>query len=189
MNRSGRPTKSKATIEMTTLPSRAQPPTIQPSKRKSTSSDRRRANAASSPEGYTAQGLKADGLRLQSTAERYAQMRGSTPAGLNADGLRLQAIARAFENRPAASFYTPQALKDYLRVLDDNPKDVFALNKAGDLCVRMGRPADAIGHFARIADSYSADGFFLKANAIYKKINKIDPTRLDVYERLEFPAL
>jgi len=77
-----------------------------------------------------------------------------------------------------------QALKDYLRVLDDNPKDVFALNKAGDLCVRMGRPADAIGHFARIADSYSADGFFLKAIAIYKKINKIDPTRLDVYERL-----
>jgi hypothetical protein len=69
------------------------------------------ANAASSPEGYTTQGLKADGLRLQSMAERYGQMRGSTPAGLNADGLRLQAIAREFENRPAASFYTPQALK------------------------------------------------------------------------------
>ena len=68
------------------------------------------ANAMST-EGTTPQGLKADGLRLQSTAERYAQMRGSTPAGLNADGLRLQAIARAFENRPAASFYTPQALK------------------------------------------------------------------------------
>ncbi|HEY3172795.1 MAG TPA: tetratricopeptide repeat protein, partial [Thermoanaerobaculia bacterium] len=77
-----------------------------------------------------------------------------------------------------------QALKDYLRLLEDNPKDAFALNKAGDLCVRMGRPADAIGHFSRIADSYSADGFFLKAIAIYKKINKIDPTRLDVYERL-----
>ena len=50
-------------------------------------------------------------------AERYAQMRGSTPAGLNADGLRglngdgLQAIALALENRPAASYYTPQALK------------------------------------------------------------------------------
>jgi hypothetical protein len=69
------------------------------------------ATAAISPEGYTAQGLKADGLRLQGMAERYAQMRGSTPAGLNADGLRLQAIARAFENRPAASFYTPRALK------------------------------------------------------------------------------
>jgi tetratricopeptide (TPR) repeat protein len=77
-----------------------------------------------------------------------------------------------------------QALKDYLDLLKSNPNDAFVLNKAGDLCVRMGRPADAIGHFARIAESYSADGFFLKAIAIFKKINKIDPTRLDIYERL-----
>jgi tetratricopeptide (TPR) repeat protein len=77
-----------------------------------------------------------------------------------------------------------QALKDYLRLLETNPSDPFALNKAGDLCVRMGRPADGIGHFSRIAESFSADGFFLKAIAIYKKINKIDPTRLDIYERL-----
>lgn len=77
-----------------------------------------------------------------------------------------------------------QALKDYLDLLKSNPNDAFVLNKAGDLCVRMGRPADAIGHFARIAESYSTDGFFLKAIAIFKKINKIDPTRLDIYERL-----
>ncbi|MEP6470519.1 MAG: tetratricopeptide repeat protein [Acidobacteriota bacterium] len=77
-----------------------------------------------------------------------------------------------------------QALKDYLDLLKTNPNDAFVLNKAGDLCVRMGRPADAIGHFSRIAESYSSDGFFLKAIAIFKKINKIDPTRLDIYERL-----
>ncbi|HEV8231776.1 MAG TPA: tetratricopeptide repeat protein [Thermoanaerobaculia bacterium] len=77
-----------------------------------------------------------------------------------------------------------QALQDYLRLLAENSNDAFALNKAGDLCVRMGRPADAIEHFVRIAELYSADGFFLKAIAIFKKINKIDPTRLDIYERL-----
>jgi tetratricopeptide (TPR) repeat protein len=77
-----------------------------------------------------------------------------------------------------------QALSDYLRLLKDNPKDTFALNKAGDLCVRIGRPADAIEHFVRIAELYTKDGFFLKAIAIYKKINKIDPTRLDIYESL-----
>ena len=38
--------------------------------------------------------------------------------------------------------------------------------------------------FTRIADFYSKDGFFLKAIAIYKKINKIDPARLEVYDRL-----
>ena len=77
-----------------------------------------------------------------------------------------------------------QALSDYLLLLKDNPKDIFILNKAGDLCVRMGRPADAIEHFGRIAELYTSDGFFLKAIAIFKKINKIDPTRLDVYDRL-----
>jgi tetratricopeptide (TPR) repeat protein len=77
-----------------------------------------------------------------------------------------------------------QALKDYLRVLDDNPKDIPTLNKIGDLHVRMNRPGDSIPFFTRIADFYSRDGFFLKAIAIYKKINKIDPARLEVYERL-----
>ena len=61
--------------------------------------------------GTTPQGLKADGLRLQGIADRYAQMRGYTQDGLRADGLRYQAMARAYQSRPATSFYTPQALK------------------------------------------------------------------------------
>jgi pilus assembly protein FimV len=77
-----------------------------------------------------------------------------------------------------------QALKDYLRVLDDNPKDISTLNKVGDLYVRMNRPGESVPYFTRIADHYSRDGFFLKAIAIYKKINKIDPARLEVYDRL-----
>ena len=77
-----------------------------------------------------------------------------------------------------------QALKEYLRVLEDNPKDISTLNKVGDLYVRMNRPAESIPYFARIADFYSKDGFFLKAIAIYKKINKIDPAQLEVYDKL-----
>jgi hypothetical protein len=58
---------------------------------------------------YTPQGLKADGLRLQGTAQVYERLQ-----GLKADGLRLQGIAQVYkrlQTRPAASFYTPQALK------------------------------------------------------------------------------
>jgi hypothetical protein len=51
-------------------------------------------------------GLNADGLRLQGMADRYQWLQ-----GLKADGLRLQAAARFYENRPAASYYTPEALK------------------------------------------------------------------------------
>ncbi|MGE5276003.1 MAG: tetratricopeptide repeat protein [Acidobacteriota bacterium] len=76
------------------------------------------------------------------------------------------------------------ALKEYLRVLDENPKDISTLNKVGDLYVRINRPSDSIPFFTRIADYYAKDGFFLKAIAIYKKINKIDPARLEVYEQL-----
>ncbi len=76
------------------------------------------------------------------------------------------------------------ALKEYLRVLEENPKDISTLNKVGDLYVRINRPSDSIPFFTRIADFYSRDGFFLKAIAIYKKINKIDPARLEVYEQL-----
>ncbi len=77
-----------------------------------------------------------------------------------------------------------QALKEYLRVLEGNPKDIATLNKVGDLYVRMNRPGESIPFFERIADFYSKDGFFLKAIAIYKKINKIDPAQLEVYDRL-----
>ena len=77
-----------------------------------------------------------------------------------------------------------QALKEYLRLLDENPRDVATLNRVGDLYVRMNRPTESIQYYTRIADSYSRDGFFLKAIAIYKKINKIDPAQLEVYDKL-----
>ena len=76
------------------------------------------------------------------------------------------------------------ALKDYLKVLEESPGDINILNKVGDLFVRLNRNEESIPYFTRIAEHYSRDGFFLKAIAIYKKINKLDPARLDIYERL-----
>jgi hypothetical protein len=67
-----------------------------------------------------AQGLKADGLRLQGIAQVYGQLKDRpaasfyAPLALAAEGQRLQGIAQVYEglqSRPAASFYTPQALK------------------------------------------------------------------------------
>lgn len=76
------------------------------------------------------------------------------------------------------------ALKEYLRILTENPNDILVLNKVGDLYVQLNRPSESIPYFTRIAQYYATDGFFLKAIAIYKKINKIEPARLDVYEQL-----
>ena len=76
---------------------------------------------AMSVQGTTPQGLNADGLRLQGLADRYAQMSGYTQDGLRADGLRYQTMARAYADRPAASFYTPQALKAEVWAAADGP--------------------------------------------------------------------
>ncbi|MBW3671281.1 MAG: tetratricopeptide repeat protein, partial [Acidobacteria bacterium] len=76
------------------------------------------------------------------------------------------------------------AIQEYERLLKDSPNDVNTLNRIGDLWVRINRPSEAVGVFTQIADHYSRDGFFLKAIAIYKKINKLDPSRLEIYEKL-----
>ena len=67
------------------------------------------------------------------------------------------------------------AIKEYERLLDDNPNDVNTLNRIGDLWVRVNRTDEAVKVYTRIADHYAKDGFFLKSIAIFKKINKLDP--------------
>jgi pilus assembly protein FimV len=76
------------------------------------------------------------------------------------------------------------AIKEYERLLDDNPNDVNTLNRIGDLWVRINRSDEAVKVFSKIAEHYARDGFFLKAIAIYKKINKLDPSKLEVYAKL-----
>ena len=77
-----------------------------------------------------------------------------------------------------------QAIKEYERLLADNPSDVNTLNRIGDLWVRINRTDEAVKVFGQIADRYAIDGFFLKAIAIYKKVNKLDPSRLEIYGQL-----
>ena len=77
-----------------------------------------------------------------------------------------------------------QAIKEYERLLADNPSDVNTLNRIGDLWVRINRTDEAVKVFGQIADRYAIDGFFLKSIAIYKKVNKLDPSRLEVYGQL-----
>ena len=76
------------------------------------------------------------------------------------------------------------ALKDYLKVLEETPADINILNKVGDLQVRLGKNDESIPFFLRIAEHYARDGFYVRAIAMYKKINKLDPARLDIYEKL-----
>lgn len=76
------------------------------------------------------------------------------------------------------------AIREYERLLGESPNDVNTLNRIGDLWVRIDRNDEAVKVFRKIADHYARDGFFLKAIAIFKKINKLDPSKLDIYAKL-----
>ena len=77
-----------------------------------------------------------------------------------------------------------QAIREYRKLLRQNPNDANMLNRVGDLYARQDKVDEAVELFEKIAEGYGRDGFFVKAIAIYKKIIRLDPTQLAVYERL-----
>nr|MDP9121197.1 tetratricopeptide repeat protein [Acidobacteriota bacterium] len=76
------------------------------------------------------------------------------------------------------------AIREYRKLLEENPNDINTLNRVGDLYARIQRIDEAVDFFNQIAEQYAEEGFFVKAIAIYKKILKLDPTRLVAYESL-----
>lgn len=77
-----------------------------------------------------------------------------------------------------------KAIKEYQKVLDADPKDVRTLQKMGELYQKKNENAQAAVYFTRVAESYTSDGFFLKAVALYKQVLKLDPTLVDINQKL-----
>jgi tetratricopeptide (TPR) repeat protein len=67
------------------------------------------------------------------------------------------------------------AIVEYVRVVEDQPRDWNTANTLGDLYVRANQSDKAVAQYARIADHFFQDGFYPKAAALYKKILKIAP--------------
>ncbi len=79
---------------------------------------------------------------------------------------------------------TEQAIKEYEKLLKLNPNDANTINRVGDLYGRIGKVEKAVELYERIAQHFTEDGFTTKAIAILKKINRIAPDRLDIFEQL-----
>ncbi len=69
----------------------------------------------------------------------------------------------------------PAAVKEYCKIVEDDPDDFTTLNMLGDLYVRVGNPPAAIACFRRIAEHYREQDFALKAIAMFKKIDRLQP--------------
>ncbi|HWV39366.1 MAG TPA: tetratricopeptide repeat protein [Vulgatibacter sp.] len=73
-----------------------------------------------------------------------------------------------------------KAIAEYQKARKADPKDVRILLKIGELQQKKGDNLTAAATLLEVAKSYAADGFFLKAVAVYKQIVKLDPDRIEV---------
>ena len=67
------------------------------------------------------------------------------------------------------------AIAEYVRLVEEQPRDWNAVNALGDLYLRAGDADQAVVQFVQIADHLFAEGFFPKAAALYKKALKTRP--------------
>ncbi|MEK6606592.1 MAG: tetratricopeptide repeat protein [Myxococcota bacterium] len=77
-----------------------------------------------------------------------------------------------------------KAVKLYLQIVEETPKDVRIWLKVGDLQARRGEKQLATEAYLKVADTYTEQGFYLKAVAVYKQILKIDASLIEVNLRL-----
>jgi tetratricopeptide (TPR) repeat protein len=76
------------------------------------------------------------------------------------------------------------AVTEYEKILQVEPRDFAILNTVGDIYSRLGQNEKAIERFRVVGESYAAEGFTLKSIAMYKKIAKLDPNGLATLEKL-----
>jgi tetratricopeptide (TPR) repeat protein len=72
------------------------------------------------------------------------------------------------------------AIKEYCQIVAVDPDDFTTLNMLGDLYTRVGNSGEAVTCFRRIAEHYREQGFGLKAIAMYKKIDRLQPNDIEI---------
>lgn len=77
-----------------------------------------------------------------------------------------------------------RAIREYYRVVEDDPTDVRTWLKIGDLQARKEAFEEATETYLRVANYYSEQGFFLKAVAVFKQVLKLKPGFVEVQFKL-----
>jgi len=72
----------------------------------------------------------------------------------------------------------PRAIKEYVKVLEIDSKDVRSRQKLAELYGRTANVEEALSHYAIVATYYAENTFYLKAIAVYKQMQKLAPTDL-----------
>ena len=67
------------------------------------------------------------------------------------------------------------AIAEYVKVVEEYPRDWNTANALGDLYARGGQTDKASAQYSRIAEHLMEEGFYPKAAALYKKLLKVNP--------------
>lgn len=84
----------------------------------------------------------------------------------------------------AAKGQIDKAIEEWQKLIAETPNDGNIYNTIGDLHLKANHTKEAIASYLKAADAFRGAGFELKSIAVFKKIVKIDPARMDVYEKL-----
>lgn len=77
-----------------------------------------------------------------------------------------------------------KAISDFQAVVELDPKDIRNRQKLAELLGRCHRTADSLVEYSFIAKYYAENGFYLKAIAVYKQMQKLDPTQFELCLRM-----
>ena len=72
-----------------------------------------------------------------------------------------------------------RAIREYQRIVDMDPSDVFALQKIAELHARNGAHASAVGFYEKSYAVLKNKGFHEKCVAVLKRILELDPGQLE----------
>jgi len=77
-----------------------------------------------------------------------------------------------------------KAIKDYAKIVEIDPADVRSRQKLAELYVRTNKNTEAYEQYESVAKYFSSNGFHLKAIAIYKQMQSLDPSQISIFNRL-----
>ncbi|MCG6924221.1 MAG: tetratricopeptide repeat protein [Acidobacteria bacterium] len=77
-----------------------------------------------------------------------------------------------------------KAIELLRQIVQENPRDANTLNQIGFLYEKLNNTKAANEQYAKVADFYAKDGFYLKAIACWKKVLKNDPALFDAHLHL-----
>jgi len=76
------------------------------------------------------------------------------------------------------------AISEYRKVVDHEPRDIVTLNMLGDLYSKDSDTRSAVNCYRSVAEHYSNQGFDQKAIAVYNKISRLQPNLPEISQKL-----